>query len=219
MRAVWAARIPVLAIVAAFAAAAAAITALQPARYASRALLSVKPARIVLSEAAAEAVRSGRIRIGADGRVYDETDPDRQSAPGRYAPRLTAPGLVTLAARDAGILGSDRMIDDRQAAAWVQAEAVERSDLIALTVWQPTPEAAQTLAHAIVTRALDINRHEETASAPELRRELTLADPPTRPAAPAYPRWDLNLSAGFVLGVLTAIVFVVFREVFRPLGP
>jgi uncharacterized protein involved in exopolysaccharide biosynthesis len=215
VRLLWDARLPFLAIVSTFVAGAFAITMLQRPLYASRAILGVKPAAIIVSPAAAEAVRTGKIRIGDDGRVLDETDPERQSGPGRYAPRLAAPGLVTLAARDAGVLGADESLDDRQAAAWVQADAIERSDLIALTVWQPAPDAAHALAAAIVERGLEANRREEASRPPELRRELTLVDPPTRPSSPAYPRRDLNLSSGLVLGILAGAVFVIVSEIIR----
>ena len=121
------------------------------------------------------------------------------------APRLVAPDFVTSAAHDAGVLPSGAALDDRQAAAWVSAERIEGADLIRLSVWQPTPEAAQQLAAAIVARGLDVNRREEAAMpAPELQRIMTVVDAPTRPSAPAYPRWPLNLAVGFALGVLIA---------------
>jgi uncharacterized protein involved in exopolysaccharide biosynthesis len=212
IRTLWAARFPFLAIVAFFAAAAAAITARQPVLYASRALLSVRPPPEVL----AEAIRRRRPYLAPDGHVYDANDPERQSGPGRYAPRLAAPGLVTQAARDAGLLTKDEALDDRQAAQWVTAEPIEGADLIRLTVWRPTPDAAQALANAIVARGLDANRRDEAeVVVPELRRRLTIVDPPTRPAAPSYPRTALNLSVGVALGVLAAAAFVAVRGALR----
>jgi hypothetical protein len=206
--ALWDARLPFLAIVAGVVIAAAVVTALQPRLYASQALLGVKPPPEVL----AEAIRTRRPYLGPDGKVYDANDPERQTGPGRYAPRLAAPGLVTLAARDAGILAADQSLDDAQAARWVTAERIEGADLIRLTVWQPDAWPAQKLAAAIVARGLEINRRDEADVAPpELRRVLTLIDPPTRPSAPSYPRTAVNLSVGLALGVLAASAFVAAR--------
>jgi uncharacterized protein involved in exopolysaccharide biosynthesis len=208
LRTLWAGRLPFLAIVAVFTGAAAIVTTMQPVLFASRALLSIRPPAEVLEEA----VRTQRPSLGLDGKIYDRNDPDRQSGPGRYAPRLSAPGMVTLAARDAGVLSGAESLDDVQAARWVTAERIEGADLIKLTVWQPTAEAAQRIAAAIVARALAINERDEAAAAlPELRRILLVVDPPTRPSAPAYPLPAVNLSVGFALGVLAASAFIAMR--------
>jgi hypothetical protein len=212
IRTLWAARLPFLAIIVVFVAVAAIITAVQPTLYASRALLSVRPP----PEVVAERLRTNRPKIGADGRLYDENDPLRQSGPGRYAPRLTAPGLITEAARDAGVLAKDEAVDDQRARQWVTAEAIEGADLVRLTVWQPTPDAARALADAIVARALEANRRDEDEIvAPEVRRRLAVVDPPTRPTAPSFPLRDVNLSVGFALGVLASSAFVAVRSVLR----
>ncbi len=212
LRTIWANRLPFIAIVAAGVAAAAAITAAQPTLYRSQALLGVKPP----PEIVAGAIRTKRPYLGPDGHIYDANDPERQTGPGRYAPRLVAPGLVTAAARDAGILSNDTALDDERAAQWASAERVEGADLIRLSVWQPMPDAAQKLATAIVARGLEINRRDEAAvPEPELRRILTVVDPPTRPSSPAYPRRAVNLSVGFALGVLGASAFVAVRSAIR----
>src|SRR5438445_7598597 len=111
LRTIWANRVPFLAIVAVGVAAAAAVTAAQPTLYLSQALLSVKPPPEILSEA----IRTKRPYLGPDGHIYDANDPERQTGPGRYAPRLIAPGLVAAAARDAGLLSSDVALDDERA--------------------------------------------------------------------------------------------------------
>ena len=209
VRAIWINRFPFAAIVAIGGAAAAAITATQPALYRSQALVSVKPPPDVV----AQAIRTKRPYLGPDGHIYDANDPERQTGPGRYAPRLSAPGLVTAAAHDAGILTGDAALDDAQAAAWVNAERIEGADLVRLTVWQPTADGAQKLAAAIVARGLEINRRDEAAvPEPELKRNMIVVDPPTRPAAPAYPRWPMNLAVGFALGVLAASAYVAVRH-------
>lgn len=212
LRALWAARLPFLALVVLFVAAAGATTALQPTLYSSQAILSVKaPPEVV-----AEAARTRKPQVGPDGRPYDANDPERQSGPGRYAPRLVAPGLVTFAARDAGLLGDGESLDERQAAKWVVAEAIEGSDLIKLTVWQPTADAAQKLAVAIVARGIDANRRDQAdVIAAEVRRVLTVVDPPTRPSAPSFPRPAVNLSAGVTLGILFGAAYVWVRELFK----
>src|SRR5262249_45536505 len=187
-------------------------TALQPTLYASQALLSVKPPADVV----AEALRTKRPYLGPDGHIYDANDPERQTGPGRYAPRLTAPGLVALAAQDAGILAAGASLDERQASRWVTAERIEGADLVRLVVWQPTADAAHQLAGAIVARALAINQRDEANVAPpELRRIMLVVDPPTIPSAPAYPRLAVNLSVGFALGVLAGCGLVAARRTLR----
>ena len=209
LRALWAGRLPFLAIAGLFVAAAAVVTSMQPTLFASQALLSIKPPADVL----AEAVRTKRPYLGPDGKIYDANDPERQTGPGRYAPRLVAPGMVTLAARDAGVLGATESLDDVQAARWATAERIEGADLIKLTVWQPSAEAAKRIADAIVARGLAINQRDEAAvGLPELRRILLVVDPPTLPSAPAYPRRAVNLSVGFALGVLAASAYVGLRR-------
>jgi hypothetical protein len=209
VRALWAGRLPFLAIVLLSVGAAAIVTAAQPVLFASQALLSVKPP----AEVVAEALRTKRPYLGPDGHLYDANDPERQTGPGRYAPRLVAPGLVTLAARDAGVLSNTESLDDVQAARWATAERIEGADLIKLTVWQPTADRARRIADAIVARGLAINQREEAAVAPpELRRILLVVDPPTHPSAPAYPRRAVNLGVGFALGVLAASAFIALRR-------
>jgi hypothetical protein len=190
-------------------AAATAITAAQPRLYRSQALLSVKPP----PEIVAAAIRTKRPYLGPDGHIYDANDPERQTGPGRYAPRLVAPGAVAAAAHEAGILPPTATLDDRQAAAWASAERIEGADLIRLTVWQPNPFAAERLAETIVARGIQINRRDEAnVPEPELRRILLVVDRPTHPVSPAYPRWDVNLSVGLALGVLAAGVWTAARR-------
>ena len=280
LRMLFAARWPFAGIVAASVVAAAIVTALQPKLYSSQAILSVQPA----PQLEAVAGLSGSASLGnRETKPDDPNDPQRQTGPGRYAPRLAATGLVTLAARDAGLIGTNEALDGRQAAKWVSAQGIERSDLIVLTVSQPAPGAAQKLAGAIVARVLEANRIEQVAAptrqllADELKKalaamddaeqtvvresgahgggdhdvrverakldlslareqyaavrkriavldlivadqrlQLTVVDAPTLPAAPSSPRRALNLSVGFVLGVLTGTAFIALRNVFRP---
>ena len=88
-------------------------------------------------------------------------------------------------------------------------EAAEYGSLRLLT-------AARKLADAIVARGLAINQRDEANVAPpELRRIMTVVDPPTLPSSPAAPQLSVNLSVGFALGVLAAGVFVSVRNVLR----
>src|SRR5262245_52373836 len=208
IRTIWANRVWFAAIIAVAISVTAAITAAQPTLYRSQALLSLRaPGELI-----AEGGRTHRPVLSPDGHIYDANDPDRQSGPGRYAPRLVAPGFVTSAAHDAGVLPADRSLDERQAAAWVGAERIEGADLVRLSVWQPTPEAAQKLAAAIVARRLAENRRAEASlPAAGLRRIMTVVDQPTRPASPAYPRWPLNIAVGCAFGVLVASAVAAVR--------
>jgi len=212
IRAIAANLMAFLLIVGGFVGGAAIVTARQPVLYASRVLVSVRPPAEVL----AEALRTKRPYLGPDGHIYDANDPERQSGPGRYAPRLVAPGLVTAAAHDAGLLSSEAVLDDQETARVATAERIEGADLVRLTVWQPSGEAAQKLAAAIVARGLAANERDEASVEPlELKRVMTIVDSPTRPSSPSYPRRSVNLSVGFGLGVLAASAFVAIRSALR----
>lgn len=209
IRAIAATPVAFVLIIAGFVAGAAIVTARQPVLYASQALVSVGPPKEVL----AEALRTRRPYLGPDGHIYDANDPERQSGPGRYAPRLVAPGLVTAAAHDAGLLSSAATLDDQQTARVATAERIEGADLVRLTVWQPSGDAAQKLAAAILARGLAVNERDEAGVEPlELKRVMSIVDPPTRPSSPSYPRRSVNLSVGFALGVLAASAYVAIRS-------
>lgn len=164
LRTLWDARWTYLAIVVAFVAGAVIITALLPKIYSSRAILSVRQAP----------------SIGALGVLYDSvTAPGdgtpiggRQDlGPARFAKRLVVKRTVTLAAQDAGIIDAKTHLDETDIARWVDAEQVEKTDLLALGVHQPTAEGAQAFAQRIVARALESNRAENNSG--ETRELLT----------------------------------------------
>jgi LPS O-antigen subunit length determinant protein (WzzB/FepE family) len=77
---------------------------------------------------------------------------------------------VTLAARDAGLIGTSDTLDQTAAAALVQTRAIEGSDVIKLTVEQPSAATAQTLAMAVVRRGIDEYRQAEDN--PALRQKI-----------------------------------------------
>jgi len=154
----WAARRPFVTIILAFVIGAAAITRGQTPLYSSEAMLAIRGLpRTDADQRAALKTQP----LAPNGIPYDANDPQRQTGPGRYAPRLTAPGLVTLAARDAGVIGLGDALDQLQASRWVEARAIEGSDMFKLTVKQPTAEGAERLARALVARGLEAYRREE----------------------------------------------------------
>jgi uncharacterized protein involved in exopolysaccharide biosynthesis len=165
LRTLWAARVFFLLIVAVFTVGAAAITFVQPKRFTSQALLAIR------GRPRSDAELRARLPVlTPTGVLYDANDPERQNWPGRYAPRIAAPGLVTLAARKAGVIGPGDTLDQAAAARIVQTRAIEGADVIALTVTQPSPGAAQALAAALV--ALGLEEYRRTEEDPALRRKL-----------------------------------------------
>lgn len=276
LRALWAARLLYFIIVVACVGASLVITALLPKTYSSDAIISVRSAP----------------RLESSGLLYDSViaspgppDQDRpepeNTAPRRFLRLLQATRTVTLAAQDAGVIDASTRLDERQIDKWVDADQVEKTDLLALTVSQPTPEAAQRFAEKLVARTIEFNRQQNTSAdtrhllaarvahaeavlaaaekrmaeldgpganplqkavrdraaleldlarkayVPLRRRgdaidlllaeqqvELYVADPPTLPIRPSFPRPVLNVSIGLILGILTATVVVIVRSIF-----
>src|SRR5262249_7258490 len=119
----------------------------------------------------------------------------------------------TLAAYDAKILPAGAALPDRQTARWGTAERHESADPIRPLVLPPAAESAPKPAPAHLARGLGVHQRDEAnVEPPELRRIMTVVDSPTMPAAPAYPRLDVNLSVGFALGVLAASALVAVRR-------
>lgn len=162
VKALWQGRWLFLLIVAIFVGGAAAVTALLTKSYTSEALLSVRVTP----------------RLDPSVTPYSNPDPlypsaitssgnpamqlDEQGA-ARLVRRFQTNSLVTAAARDAGIITPTGRLDDLQVRRWVVVEALERTDLVTMTVKQPTAEKAQQLATALVARAIVATRSEATA--------------------------------------------------------
>ena len=166
LRAIWNARVLYILIVAAFVAGSVAITALLPKTYSSQAILSVRQAPSVAS--------TGLLydSVTASARPTEEDRGDRQElVPRRFLKRLQANRTVTLAAQDAGIITADTRLDERQIAGWVDADQLEKTDLLALTVRQPTAEAAQRFAQKVLARTIESSRVENSSA--ETREMLT----------------------------------------------
>lgn len=164
LRALWDAKWLYLVIVAAFVLGAVVITALLPKTYSSQAILSVRQSPT----------------IGALGLLYDSvTAPGdgtpiggrQELVPSRFAKRLLVNRTVTLAAQDAGIIDATSRLDERDIAKWVEADQLEKTDLLQLTVNQPTAEAAKIFAERLLARTLESSRLENNSA--ETREMLT----------------------------------------------
>jgi LPS O-antigen subunit length determinant protein (WzzB/FepE family) len=164
LRALWDAKWLYLAIVAAFVLTSVIITQLLPKTYSSQAMLSVRQAP----------------SIGALGLLYDSVTAlgdgspiggRQELVPSRFAKRLLVNRTVTLAAQDAGIITSATRLDERDIARWVEADQFERTDLLQLTVNQPTAEGAKLFAERLLARTLDSSRLENSSA--ETREMLT----------------------------------------------
>ena len=164
LRALWDARWLYLVIVATFVLGAVVVTALLPKTYSSKAILSVRQAP----------------SIGALGLLYDSvTAPGdgtpiggrQELVPTRFAKRLLVNRTVTLAAQDAGIIDAATRLDERDITKWVEADQLERTDLLQLTVNQPTADGAKTFAERLLVRTLESSRMENSSA--ETREMLT----------------------------------------------
>ena len=164
LRALWDARWLYLAIVATFVLGAVMVTALLPKIYSSQAILSVRQAP----------------SIGALGLLYDSVTAlgdgspiggRQELVPTRFAKRLLVNRTVTLAAQDTGIIDGNTRLDERDIVRWVEADQLERTDLLQLTVSQPTAERAKTFAERLLARTLESSRMENSSA--ETREMLT----------------------------------------------
>jgi uncharacterized protein involved in exopolysaccharide biosynthesis len=164
LRALWDARWLYLLIVATFVLGSVGITALLPKTYSSQAILSVRQAP----------------SIGALGLLYDSVTAlgdglpiggRQELVPSRFAKRLLVNRTVTLAAQDAGIIDANTRLDERDIARWVEADQLERTDLLALNVHQPTAEGAKAFAEKLLARTLESSRVENDSG--ETRQMLT----------------------------------------------
>lgn len=159
LRALWDARWLYLVIAATFVLGSVVVTALLPKTYSSQAILSVRQAPSIAS--------TGLLydSVTASARATEEDRGDRQElVPRRFLKRLQANRVVTLAAQDAGIIDANTRLDERDIAKWVDADQLEKTDLLALTVNQPTAEAAQKFAQRILARTIESSRQENNSA-------------------------------------------------------
>ena len=157
LRAFWHARYQFLLIVAAFVAGSLVANQVLPKVYSSQTLVSVKQSP----------------QLDSAGLLYDTVMSNRgekQNDPGelfarRYLKRFHANRTVTLAAQDAGLVEGKTGLEERDINRWIDLELIEKTDLIAVTVNQPTPEGAQRFAEKLLSRVEEVNQEENTAAA------------------------------------------------------
>jgi uncharacterized protein involved in exopolysaccharide biosynthesis len=189
LRALWNARGLYLLIVAAFVAGSVVVTALLPKTYSSQAILSVRQAPSIAA--------TGLLydSVTASARPAEEDRGDRQElVPRRFLKRLQANRTVTLAAQDAGIIDASTRLDEREISKWVDADQLEKTDLLALTVKQPTAEAAQRFAQRVLARTIESSRVENSSA--ETREMLTKEVARADAALGAAERRAAELDAG-----------------------
>jgi uncharacterized protein involved in exopolysaccharide biosynthesis len=156
LRAIWRGRWLFAAMVGASVGLALIITALLPRTYSSEVMVSVRPAPQL--EPAATLYGSAMVGLPS----LKTQDPEDQG-PRRLKRRLQANGVVTAAARDAGVIGPSDTVDQRDISKWIDVQEVEKTDLLDVFVSQPTADAARRLATALVARAAEANRLEAGA--------------------------------------------------------
>jgi len=156
LRALWRGRWLFLAMVGASIAIALIVTALLPTSYQSEVIVSVRPA----PQLQPNATLYGSAMVGLPS--LKPTDPEDQG-PRRLKRRLQANGVVTAAARDAGVIGPADTVEMRDISKWIDVQEVEKTDLLDVFVSQPTADAARRFATALVSRASEVNRLEAAA--------------------------------------------------------
>lgn len=156
LRALWRGRWVFVTVVGASVAIALVVTALLPKSYSSEVMVSVRPAPQL--EPAATLYGSAMVGLPS----LKPQDPEDQG-PRRLKRRLQANGVVTAAARDAGVIGPTDTVEMRDISKWIDVQEVEKTDLLDIFVSQPTADAARRFATALVSRAAEANRLEATA--------------------------------------------------------
>ena len=171
LRALWDARWLYLLVVAAFVGGALVINALLPKAYSSGTLVSVRPGP------ALESVGLLYDSVMTSGRAPSYSDSGETLAR-RFLKRFHANRMVTLAAQDAGVIPPHEGVDDRDINKWIDLELIEKTDLISITVNQPTAEGARLFAQKLLDRAFQVNREENAAAETRelLRTEIARAD-------------------------------------------
>ncbi len=171
LRALWDARLLYILVIAAFVGGALVINAVLPKAYSSGTLVSVRPGP------ALESVGLLYDNIMTSGRPPSYSDSGETLAR-RFLKRFHANRMVALAAQDAGVITPNAGVDDRDINKWIDLELIEKTDLINITVNQPTAEGARLFAQKLLERAMQVNREENAAAETRelLRSELVRAD-------------------------------------------
>jgi uncharacterized protein involved in exopolysaccharide biosynthesis len=174
LRALWRARWTYLLIVALFLGGALVLNVVLPKTYRSTTIVSVKQGPNLDSAGLLfDSVMAGSSSVDAQRGERQEI------VPRHFLNRFQANRTVTLAARDAGIIAPTSGLDDRQINQWVQIEPIEKTDLLGITVEQPTPQGARNFAQKLLDRTIEASRDENNAA---YTRQL-LSDEVTRARA------------------------------------
>lgn len=95
----------------------------------------------------------------------------------------------------------------------VATEVVPDTVMLKATVTDPSPVRAQRIADALATELIGfVDRLERPANGASAPVRITLIDPASRPAAPAYPRPLYNLLGALAAGLLAGFGIAVARE-------
>jgi uncharacterized protein involved in exopolysaccharide biosynthesis len=156
LRALWHGKWVVVTSVVICIAAAAILNAVLPKEYASQARLSVKDP----------------VRFESSGMLYGQvmapsTPPSADRVrfiPLQFTKRVLGIHAATLAARDAGIIGPDQRLDDRDINRLITVDDEKDTDLLTIEVRQPSAELAQRFAERLLFRTIEGTR-EETKNA------------------------------------------------------
>jgi len=190
LRMLWAARWLYLSVVAAFVAGAVLLAALLPKSYQSDSVISIQPTPSLQASAM---FYTGVLSAG-------QSTPTTTITPQSLVRRFQANRTVTLAARDAGIIGPDVVIDERQISKWVAIDDVGQTDLVVLGVRQPTPAGARRFAERILVRASETARDESEVALKPIRDVLTRELQKAETAVRAKEQAQLQASRDAVTG-------------------
>lgn len=152
LHALWRGRWLFLLIVGVFVGGALVITALLPKTFSSNAILSVRMAPQLEPSAALFTSAIANTQGFNEGLI--------ESGPRRFVRRFQANSVLTAAARDVGLIGANETLEERRIRRWVAVEAVERTDLLTMTVSLPTADAARRFALALLKRATEASKLE-----------------------------------------------------------
>ncbi len=157
LRALWDARWLYLVVAATFVLGSVVVTAFLPKSYSSQAILGVRQDPGIASLGL---LYDGVTSPGDGSQIGGR----RELVPTRFAKRLLANRTVTLAAHDAGIIDARTLLDERDITKWVDAVQLEKTDLLELTVKQPTAEGAKTFAEKLLARTMESVREENNSA-------------------------------------------------------
>lgn len=126
------------------------VTALLPKTFSSNVILSVKMAP--------QLEPSASLFTSSIANPQGFSESLVESGPRRFVRRFQANSVVTAAARDVGLVAANETLEERQIRRWVAVEPVEKTDLLTMTVSQPTADSARQFALALLKRATEASK-------------------------------------------------------------